>query len=176
MWAQWKGVRMLNCFVLQLSCLCRDHVYGARLRGELPGFKVTKWAHLDQDSHNVLWTTGKLSIFASPYATTWTCQPFLETAACSCCNMTQLVRHHSHMYYMPEANACKYSACDTCTVRHACWDCGFCGHLSHSRPGAAKEVSATTGKMGPWPASLAALPMNGTFVKGGSEDTWEVCN
>lgn len=91
MWGQWKGVRMLNCFVLRLSCLCRDHVYGARLRGELPGFKVTKWAHLDQDSHDVLWTTGKLSISAAPYATTWTCRPFLETAACSCCNMTQLV-------------------------------------------------------------------------------------
>lgn len=114
---------------------------------------------------------GKLSIFAISYAATRTCQPFLENAACSCCNTTQLVWAHSHMYYMPEVSACKYRACDSCTVRHAHWDGSFCRHLSHSRPSAAKEVSATTGKMGTSPASLAALPMNGTFVKGGSEDT-----
>lgn len=41
------------------------------------------------------------------------------------------------------------------------------------QPSPAKEVSATTGKAGALPARLAALPMNGAFVKGGSEDTWE---
>lgn len=45
------------------------------------------------------------------------------------------------------------------------------GHLSHSQPGAAKEVSATTGRAGALPARLAALPVNGAFVKGGGEDT-----
>lgn len=39
------------------------------------------------------------------------------------------------------------------------------------QPSPAKEVSATTGKAGALPARLAALPMNGAFVKGGSEDT-----
>lgn len=39
------------------------------------------------------------------------------------------------------------------------------------QPNPAKEVSATTGKAGALPARLAALPMNGAFVKGGSEDT-----
>lgn len=46
-------------------------------------------------------------------------------------------------------------------------------HLSESWPAAAKEVSATTGEAGTLPARLAALAMNGAFVKGGSEDTWE---
>lgn len=176
MWAQWQGVRMLNCFVLCLYCLCRDHVYEARLRGELPGLKVTKWAHLDQDSHYVLWTTGETFHFCHSHAATWSCQPYLETAACGCCNMMQLVLYCLHMYYMPEASAFKYSACDTCTVKHAYWEGSICGHLSQSLSGAAKEVSATTGKAGAWPAGLAALPMNGAFVKGGSEDAWEVHN
>lgn len=174
MWAQWQGV---SSFVLRLSCLRRDRVYVARLRGELLGFKVTKWAHLDQGSHNVLWTTGGNFPFL-PFLTLQLDQVglFLDTAARSCCNMTQLVLHHSRMYYMPEASDGKYSACDTCTVRHACRDGSFCGHLSRGLPAAAKEVSATTGKTGAWPACLAVRPMNGTFVKGGSEDTWEVCN
>lgn len=38
-------------------------------------------------------------------------------------------------------------------------------------PGAAKEVSATTGAAGGVPERLAALPVNGAFVKGGAEDT-----
>lgn len=51
------------------------------------------------------------------------------------------------------------------------WEDRISRHLSQSQPGAAKEVSATTGKAGALPARLAALPMNGAFVKGGSEDT-----
>lgn len=54
---------------------------------------------------------------------------------------------------------------------HARWEGSICRHLSQSLPGAAKEVSATTGEVGARPAGLVALPMNGAFVKGGSEDT-----
>lgn len=70
-------------------------------------------------------------------------------------------------------NICSYR---TDTARHACWGGGIGRRLSRSRPGAAKEVSATTGNAGALPARLAALPMNGAFVKDGSEDTWEGCN
>ncbi|TNN71425.1 hypothetical protein EYF80_018374 [Liparis tanakae] len=59
----------------------------------------------------------------------------------------------------------------TDTARRACWGGGVGRRLSRRRPGAAKEVSATTGDAGAPPARLAALPMNGAFVKGGSEDT-----
>lgn len=58
-------------------------------------------------------------------------------------------------------------------MRHAYWQDSISRHLIQSQPGAAKEVSATTGKAGTLPGRLAALPMNGAFVKGGSEDTWE---
>lgn len=54
-------------------------------------------------------------------------------------------------------------------MRHSYWE-GALGRR-RSRPGAAKEVSGTTGKAGALPARLATLPMNGAFVKGGSEDT-----
>lgn len=75
------------------------------------------------------------------------------------------------MNHIRRARACEYSAYETCTVRHASWEGSICRHLSQSLPGAAKEVSATTGKAGALPAGLAALPMNGAFVKGGSGDT-----
>lgn len=55
----------------------------------------------------------------------------------------------------------------------AYWGGSISRRLRQSRPGAAKEVSATTGNAGALPARMAALPMNGAFVKGGSEDTWE---
>lgn len=74
------------------------------------------------------------------------------------------------MYYIPRREHA-ISASKTCTMRHAYWEGSISRHLSQSRPGAAKEVSATTGKAGALPARLAALPMNGAFVKGGSEDT-----
>lgn len=85
MWAQWQGVRMLNCFVLhvpRLYCLCREHVYEARLRGELPGLKVTKCPHLDQDSRNVLPTTQDLFHFCFSHAAAWSYRPYLEITAC----------------------------------------------------------------------------------------------
>ncbi|KAA8582445.1 hypothetical protein FQN60_006116 [Etheostoma spectabile] len=57
--------------------------------------------------------------------------------------------------------------------RHAHWEGSSSSsrRLSQSWPGAAKEVSATTGKPGAMPGRQAALPMNGALVKGGSEDT-----
>lgn len=51
------------------------------------------------------------------------------------------------------------------------WEGSISRRLSQSLPGAAKEVSATTGKAGAQPARLAVLPVSGAFVKGGSEDT-----
>lgn len=51
------------------------------------------------------------------------------------------------------------------------WEGGISRHFNQCQPGAAKEMSATTGKVGTLPVRLAALTMNGAFVKGGSEDT-----
>ena len=85
MWAQWQGVRMLNCFVLHvlhLYCLfCSGRVYEAWLGGELPGFKVTKCPRLDRDSHSVLRTTRDLLHFCLSHAASWSYQPYLEITA-----------------------------------------------------------------------------------------------
>ncbi len=166
MWARWQGVRMLNCFVLhvlRLYCLRGDHVYEARLRGELAGLRVTKRPHLDQDSRSVLWTTQDLFHFCLSHAASWSYQPYLEITACLLRSVAAVIVCNLFLksnggpaahVLLSQTRACRISAYKTCTLRHAYLEGSISRHLSRSLPGAAKEVSATTGNAGALPARL----------------------